>query len=899
MTPAGRTLFELWNQSVRRHGDRTAVVSHRRTSPRDLTYEELSVLVLKAADRFAAMGLDRGDRAVILLENGPEFVAAFFAVTGLGAVAVPVDCQSPPHQVREFVLHSGARLLIAGQVSLDKLRGVLPPMKTVSFSCDTWMEGLAGCSIKAGWGRIASVESEDLAALFYTSGTTDRPKAVMLTHGNITANIRSQSALGIISPADRILAFLPLHHTYALTVSLLGPLAVGATVVFPGGISGPDLLAAAAARRITIFIGVPQVFAHLHRSIRKGIEDLPGAARVLLQVLTPVLWGLRRTLRINLSRVAFHRIHALFGGRLRFLISGGARLDPLLTEDFFRWGFTLLEGYGLTETSPVVSFNPPRTPKIGSVGLPLPGVEVRIVDPNGRGVGEVAVKGPNVMRGYYRNAEATREVLGDDGWFLTGDLGYRDAKGYLFLTGRKKETIVLSNGKNIQPERLEDHYTKSPFIRELCVLPWREREDLKGVEHLAAVIVVEEEAFRRSNAVGYRDKIKWELDSLAADLPPYEHIAGFVLTKDPLPRTRLGKIMRHRVPEIYARLRASIRKTKEKTPASEDRPARRVRELVERILQRPVSLDDHWELDWGLDSLSRMELLLGLQEAIGIEVPEERAGCFFGCNTIRDLVEQLRRIAPETLTGYSNETTTSPWERILMEPREMRRHARVISPREFARAVPEIILWGWLRFISILCFRMRVTGRGHLQRRGPFLICPNHASYLDGLLVWAALPLREALRTHFVGFSEIFNRMPLKMFARHPRLILIDINSNLIEALRACADIMEQGGIVCYFPEGQRSVDGNIQPFKKGVGILIRELGVPVVPTYIHGTFDAWPRHRRYPRPAAVRILFGRMVDLPELGKGGADSYQSVADALRLKVCSMKRHLEIQSYRTP
>ena len=449
------------------------------------------------------------------------------------------------------------------------------------------------------------------------------------------------------------------------------------------------------------------------------------------------------------------------------------------------------------------------------------------------------------MKGYYLAESQTDEVL-QDGWFSSGDLGRLDGDGYLYIMGRIKEVIVLSSGKNIYPEDVEKEYSQVPFIKELAVLSSREGAFVPGTDHLVAIIVIDEEQFRLQQVSGIRDKIKWEMDNISARLPSYKRVQSFLIAQEPLPRTRLGKIKRYQLEDIYARLYRAVPRFEPGPPAAEESGqfesmTQSAMSFVQETLQREVHEKDHLELDLGLDSLGRIELLLNIQERLNLDLNDEQSMDFFMCNTISDLLSQLKRVMPEN-AGPIKEDATIHWGRILGEAPQGVTVSRIKLSFGFFALLFNLIVITFLKLSFKILFRLRIEGTEHLPPKGPYLICPNHTSYLDGLFVVCALPYSIALQTYFVGYRKFFERSYFRPFMKVARLIPLEISYNLIEALKGCAYVLRFKKIVCYFPEGQRSIDGEMSKFKKGVGILVKELDVPVVPVYLEGAFKAWPR---------------------------------------------------------
>jgi long-chain acyl-CoA synthetase len=796
------------------------------------------------------------------------------------------------------LVHAKAKLLLTTEKTRNRVKDVLEDIPVIALDSAEFQQQLDEHTLKDPH-KEGPQPRHDLATLFYTSGTTDLPKAVMLTHANLLANADSIARLGVLTHSDTVISVLPLHHTYAFTTTLLAPLLTGATVVFPPTISSVGLLTCIRSTQATILIGVPQMFTLIYRSIQEKIESIPPSKKFALRAASRISMAASRATGSNLNKKLFRTLHQAFGEHLRYMVSGGARLDPDIAKAFGQWGFTVLEGYGLTETAPLATFNTPGARKAGSVGKPIANVAVRIIDPDEKGIGEVAIKGPNVMKGYYNMPEQTRAVL-KDGWFLTGDLGYVDKDGFLFLIGRKKEIIVLSSGKNINPEDIEKQYEQSPFIQEICVLATKQGTDyLKGVEHLAAVVSIDEEYFKAMQEPNIRQRLKWEIENLSSQLPTYKRLRGFVVTTQPLPRTRLGKLQRFQINELYTRLlKSSAGKPAGPPPKSEPDTgseqyshfAQIALNFLSKTLRREVKAEDHLELDLGLDSLGRVELLLGLQNTLNLDLSEEEAMQFFMSNTVNDLLVELKKYLPR-LSKDVQEEHLPVWGTILKEepPEEIKQK---IDLKVTASQIAALLLILVIKIIFRVCFLLKVEGRENVKHTGAYLICPNHVSYLDALVVLSALPFKTVLNTFFVGYNQIFKKFFLRNLTKMARLIPIETSYNLVDALRTCAYVLTHDRSVCYFPEGQRSIDGEVKEFKTGVGILMKEINVPVVPAFIAGSFEAWPRTRKFPRFRRITIRFGQRCTVKDLLDNDTDApddaYQNIAHRLRQKVQGLK-----------
>src|SRR3954471_1387226 len=428
------------------------------------TYGQLREMAESVGAWLLRNGTTGGKRAAILASNSPRWVAAYLGIVASGNTAVPLDTAFRPDQIAKLLLDCGASLLVvdnrhrelaeeatAGtEVQLVLLEGADPKLPNLDQI------------FKTGGGNFspATVAADDVACILYTSGTTSDPKGVMLSHANLRGEIDSVFKFIDIGPTDALLGVLPLFHALAQMANIMLPFAGGARVVFLDSLNTTELMKALAERDITVFCCVPQFFYLIHERIFKQVAERGRMAQAAFKFLLNFSRA-SRLIGLNPGKKFFRKVHEALGPTMRYFVTGGSKFDASVGHDLHALGFDVLQAYGLTECSGGAVCTPPSHNVIGSVGQPLPGVEVKIVDPQtpenatGPVIGEVIIRGAIVMKGYYNRPDATAATL-KDGWLLTGDYGYLDPRGNLFITGRKKEVIVLSSGKNIYPEEIED-----------------------------------------------------------------------------------------------------------------------------------------------------------------------------------------------------------------------------------------------------------------------------------------------------------------------------------------------------------------------------------------------------------------------------------------------------------
>lgn len=878
---------KIFSNTVSKYGDKVALQIKKGSLWQRFTYHQIEDYSLKVGAFLIKEGFKKGEHAAVILENRPEWGLIYLGIMYAGLTCVPLDPQLSQQEIRNLILDSQAKVIFCTcELFSQKIKQAMEGLLIKVVVLDVESEQDKDCINFSALENLSidnicwsPVYPEDIASLIYTSGTTGKPKGVMLSHKNICSNFESIQKLSILFPSDNILSILPLHHMYAFMANLIVPLFLGGTVTYCLSLKPQDLSQIIKENKITVLIGVPQFFSLLHKAIFDTLKWVP---QILLIFIIPLI-------KIKVRRY--------FGRSLRLMVSGGARLEPKVAKDLSSLGFKLIEGYGLTETSPIVTLNPFKKVKFGSVGIPVPDVEIKIFNPDKSGIGEVLIKGPNLMQGYFRQPQLTAQAIKDE-WLYSQDLGYVDKDGYLFLVGRQTEIIVLSSGKNIYPEELEAYYLKSPYIKEICIIPRQEKIFGYLKDSLFAVIVPDLEFFKQRKEANIREKVRWNLETLARNLPSYKHIMGFTLTKEGLPRTALRKIKRYQLRQEYLDKKRSSEEIKEvisldETPEILNKEmAKKIINYISKELNKPVYLDSHLEIDLGIDSLSRVELGLGLEALLKIKIPDE---LLYSIATIKEIIIKIQALMTESpVLLQKEEALQKSWSQILKEVPPETILKKINIGFGFLEKIPTRIFKNIFLFIFRIFWFLRIEGKENLPSQGPYLICSNHASYLDGLFIFSSLPFKICLETYFLGYQHILEHPLLGWVNKATRLISIDTSIHLSQAMQAVAYVISHQKVVCIFPEGMRSIDANIKEFKKGVGILIKELDIPVIPVYIKGSHQSWPRGSQFPRFYPIKVVFGRALSLKEListaatrGESSPDNYETIARQLREEVLKL------------
>jgi len=879
-------IFEAFEETYKKYPYKELIYYKEKSTYTSLTYRDLYYHSLNLANLLKANAIQKDDVVAIILENSPYWPVAFLGLMRIGAVALPLNPEQGHSELKRFIVDADSRFIITSSNIEPRIKESLGDLSLPIFLIDSQITLKKKQSILADATRESFIP-EHTASIVYTSGTTASAKGVVLSHKNLLANAWSLRQLNLITPEDNLICLLPLYHSYPFMVNLLLPILSGASISFPDNLNAEEILECLKSTGVTIMIGVPRIFNLFYEKINKNIKG-----KFLLNAFLGFANAIRKTSGINLSRVIMNDLHKKFGGNLRFMISGGAKLNIKVAQAFYKWGFTILEGYGLTEASPVVTFNLPDDFKFGSVGKSIVGVAIKINQPDESGIGEVLVKGRNITPGYYKDVKLTEETIKDN-WLYTRDLGYIDDDGFLFITGRKNETIVLSSGKKINPEELEAYYNQSPFIKELCIFLQKDTGDR---DLLTAVILPDLEYCNSRGVSQIKDRIRFEIENLSRDLPAYQRIAKYIITNERLPRTLLGKIKRFEVENIYSGhspLSMENKSTQSDKLSEEDLRllslplSKQAIEYLSKKLKRQVNLDDHLELDLGLDSLERIGLFFEFQKLIGSNIDERP---FFSVSTVRDVLSKLNaaKIQPQL-------EEASSWQDILNRVSESDVEDYITVRQSPLAKIANLILIILLKSIMRSFLLIKVKGKGNIPSNGPFIFCPNHTSYLDAPVLVASLSIPTILNTYFLGYSAYLNHPLLAWGKKLLRLISIDPASKFDDSLKLCAFALRNSKILCMFPEGARSVNGELQEFKRGAGILIKELAVPVVPVYIRGTYESWPVNRTFPKPCKIEVIFGEKMTMEELTQKSQqdqdkdiDIYQIIVHNLSVRLLYLK-----------
>lgn len=857
-----------------------AVLSVSEAGAPATAYADLSRQAMRLAAGLLASGLKPGEPVAIIAPNSVEWIIAAFAVVAAGGLLVPLDVHLPADLLAHEISDSGCTRIFASSDSLASLRNALPedPAPEDSASEDSapeifLLDGGKGLGEGHGGARdwqtlladearaLPALSPDDPAVLFYTSGTTGLPKGVPLSHRNLLANLAGLRSQNLAYPGVRALLPLPLHHVYPFMVGMLVPLDGGATVVLPAGPTGPEIVRALKLGQATALVGVPGLYEAMATTIQGRIEARGRLLAPLLKSLFALSLWLRRRLGWRLGRLLLFPVHRGIGPRLRLVASGGAALKDEVAWTLEALGWQVLTGYGLTETAPIISFTTPGHAHIGSAGRPLDGLEIRFAPVEGMPGGEVQVRGPNVFAGYHNRPDADERAFTPDGWFRTGDLGVLDDNGCLRILARVDEMIVSAGGKNIQPEEIEETYTRSLYLREVGIL------DRGG--RLSALVVPDVTAIDRAGDENIEAVVRAELGRASGGLRPHERVSDYRITHDALPRTSLGKIKRHLLPELFDQAggKTAVTKAEDGDLPEMDRSllssasSRVVMDSLRQLApERPITMDADLQADLGIDSLAWVSLTLELERGQGIYLDESAIGRL---TTVRSLLEATLRAQEQTFAREGEGPI--PAERL-----------RWLEPGGLVLRSLSLVLLIVNRVVIRGLFRLRVSGADRLPLDRPFVLTPNHTSFLDVFALAAALPAPVLVNTYWAGTVDyLFNSGLRRAFSRLAHVFPIDPAQSPVSSFLMGSEVLKRGRVLVWFPEGRRSLDGELQSFMPGIGRLVQEPDWLVVPVHIAGAFEAWPRSRRLPRLRPLTVYFGEPINRNDLVAAGSGDDES------------------------
>jgi long-chain acyl-CoA synthetase len=837
------SLADFFLENFRAHGHECAYRQRRGYRTDSFTYADVLAMAFGFARTLEARNIAKGDRVMLWGENCAEWVAAFFGCALIGVIVVPMDDGASPDFAMRVIQQVQAKLLVGSPRHVNDLTSTIP---TITF------EDVAAAR-NDSLPSSPAPSRDDTLQIVFTSGTTAEPRGVVISHGNVLANIAPlESAMKgylkyerLVHPL-RFLNLLPLSHVFGQFLGMFLPPLLGGTVIFQDELKPSEIIITIHRERVSVLVSVPRVLQSLKHKIERDLEE-QGKSESFRQrfIYAKEKHFLHRWW-------IFRSIRRQFGWKFWAMISGGAALDGETEEFWGRLGYAVIQGYGLTETTSLVSVNHPFKLGKGSIGKVLPGREVKLAED-----GEILVRGAGVTSGYWNANKAPADsavVSGgqsndNQGWYRTGDVGALDAAGNLYFKGRKKEVIVTPAGLNIYPEDLEAALRQQPEVKD-CAVVGIERD---GNAEPCAVVIVRE-----------REKLDEVLQRANQSLAEYQQMRMWMeWPEEDFPRTSTQKPRRNLIAQWASeRLRQTSRLAQDgrKTPQAEiegkQKGAGGLADLIARVSGRNISNlhgDSSLDSELGLSSLDRVELLSAIEDRYQVDLSETR---FSAVRTVGDLERMLRGEAAP-VTGYHYPRWTLRWPVTWM-----RWLAHYLLMR------PAIILLGW----------PRIEGRAHLRSvNGPLLVVSNHLGDVDPGFILTALPARfrnhlavatggealEALRTpppERNVFLRIYDRAQWTLGVSLLNLFPLPREAGFRRSFAYAGEAVDRGYNILVFPEGRHTTDGKMNPFRAGIGLLAVNLGIPVLPMRIDGLYEAKAAGRWFVPPWTIQVKIGEPI---------------------------------------
>lgn len=800
---------------------------------------------LQYIDMFAQRIPSSGDnRIIVFSENSEGWIYAFFSIWQQGGVAVPVDASSTVSDFAYILRDCTPHGIWTSQHNVPVVEkalaetGLRIPYYVIEDRMKCQPDSTRQLPERLPWAELDVPYNQKVALIIYTSGTTGSPKGVMLSYQNLMANIKGVSQdVRIFTTRNRTMILLPLHHVLPLMGSVVAPFWTGGGVAICPSLTAPDLMDTLCRGKVAIVIGVPRLWQMLYGGIKKKIDS---------NAITAFLFRMCAFFRSRtLSRIVFGSIRRKMGGHIKYFVSGGAALSKEIGEGLKTLGLDVLEGYGMTETAPIICFTRPTDIRPGCVGLPLPGIECKLIN------GELCAKGPNVMLGYYNRPEETAAVIDGDGYLHTGDLATIGKRGHVTITGRTKEIIVLSNGKNIEPSEIEyklEQYDR--YVKEVAVM--------QDGDLLRAIVVPQTPWASLLSDTQIEVALKREvIEPYNRSVANYKKVMALTVYKGELPRTKLDKLQRFKLQALLEACRTSQPVYNEE-PEPDMEEYRIIKQFIEQEKKVPVKPSSHVETDLAMDSLDKVGLQGFIEHTFGMKLLVEDMSAFPDIKAMAEYVASRKtKVEVEEVDWHSFLNETVPDLRIPQ--------ASCLFP--FVNKC--------LKLFFRVYNSLRIYGRIQIPERGPYILAPNHQSFVDGPVVLSGLTCRQIKTCYFFATEQHVRGKFRRTLADKNNTIIME-QAHLKESIQKLAQVLKEGKNIVIFPEGSRTHDGELGDFKLSFAILSKELNVPIIPVCIRGAYDALPRHRKYLYPRHIEVHY-----LPPVIPTSDITYQQLADKVK------------------
>lgn len=794
-----------------------------------ITYKDVIINVKKISTK---TNIEKETNNMIFMENRPELLYTFFAIWNSKATCVCIDASSSVEELSYFLKNSESKKIFTTNMHIEKVKEAtkLSKVEIEIINIDDIDFSEIEINIEDKDLYVEAPEKENTALILYTSGTTGKPKGVMLSFDNLLANMEALDEHKMYDENDVIIALLPLHHILPLLGTGILPLTNSATIVFLEDLSSTALIETMKKYKVTMLIGVPRLWEMMHKKIMDTINS---------KGITKFIFKLAKKINsFSFSKKIFKKVAEGFGGNIKFFVSGGSKLNEQIAADFYTLGIKVCEGYGMTETAPMICYTPKDDIVPGCAGVVIKGVEVKIASD-----GEILVKGRNVMKGYYKNSLATSEIIDKDGWLHTGDLGRLEAGNHLYVTGRKKEMIVLSNGKNINPLEIEEKIASlTNIISEIVVL--------ENNSVLTAVINPDLIKVKENKIANVFEELKWNIiDKYNQKVADYKKILDVKIVNEEFPKTKIGKIRRFMIPDMLAgKLEKKVRKEE---PTFDEYI--KLKNYIVNAKAVDVFYDSHIEIDLGMDSLDIVEFLHFIEINFGVKEED----LISKNQTLLELASYIKENRSGEKIGNLN------WNEIVNKDIDAK-----LPSSSFIT-----IFMKWVAFIFFNTYlRIKVFNKEKLNVDKQCIFIGNHQSFLDAFMFNYAVSNKILRKTYFMAKVVHFKNPIMKFLGNMGNVILVDVNKDISEVMQTLAKVLKQKKNVLIFPEGLRTRDGKLNEFKKTFAILAKELNVELQPFVINGAYKAYPTGQKFPSMGKISIKFLDRINSADL------SYEEIVE---------------------
>ena len=821
-----RTYYEIVNRAIQTYSNEKAIAVQRNGKYTFWTYTDFYRDFISLAQYLRSIGFNENCRALLIGANSPEWIIAFHSIVWAGETVIPVDPNLPENELKEIIKKAKPSIIFCDYDLLpifNEFRGEFSFIKDIiSLHYKTHSNEISiNSAIKIGKEKeelpTREFSPNDPISILFTSGTTGNPKGAVLMQKNYCPTPEFAIDMMNVTTDDSVIAVLPLYHVFGFAATIAGGLSRGAMVATVSEINGKAIVKTINDLNITTLPAVPKMLNLILESIERNIANKGKIINSIYHSLLSISPIVTKLFGKKTTRKLFPFIHTNFGKNFFRIVSGGASISTTVFNTYQKLGFDIVEGYGLTETFGPITLCPITKQVTGSVGKVIGPNRIKIQNPDKDGWGEVLFSGESIFKGYLDDDEATQKVFDNKGWFLTGDRGKLDESGFLFLSGRLKDIIVLESGKNVYPEQLEEYYLSSPLIKEISIFPLNKDDRINVV-----AIIIPNDNCNDSNL------IKEEMENLNKGRTNYQKVDDYVISNQELPKTSTQKVRKHLLPPIYTKLKNG---TKVAEPPklnlvdnalSKSDEYKQLKELISNnvaaIKEEDIHIYSNLKSDLNIDSLRFLDLITEIEQQCGCKIDEK---ALWNIETIRDLVKVIQNSEKQSRNSISIKD--------LLES-DIGKNSDLFKDKY--SMLTAFLLYISKMYLKIV-WKLQIIGEENIPLFGSTIFIANHQSLADAPLIYMALPKMVKKRTYSLTKAEVFDSKLFSFLLSGTNILPIEREGDILTPLKRSYEALKKGKNIIIFPEGTRSKDGKVQAFKEGFAILMKTAKVPVVPITI------------------------------------------------------------------